>query len=150
MVPDISVGHNTFTCPHCDQRSDYSERDFQYTSEQADELANFGKIVKAFIDTVEKTGQPLQAASDLLSELEEAKEKGDASGLRKSKKFSFLKKWLPDSPEKIAAYIVIVTAIIQLLTEESVTKIDQTIIMNRIDQTVIIQIQDIVKKQERP
>lgn len=150
LAPNISVGHNTFTCPHCDKPSGYSEQDFRYTSVQADELANFGKIVKAFIDNVEETGQPLRAASELLSELEEAKEKGDISGLRKSKKFAFLKKWMPNSPEKIAAYIVIVSAIIQFLNEEPDTKIDQTTIINRIDQTVIIQLQDTVKKPERP
>jgi len=144
-IPNIAVGHNAFICPHCDQPSVYSERDFRYTSEQAEELARFGKIVEAFIDAVEITGQPLQAASDLLAELEAAQELGDASGLRKSEKFSFLKKWIPDTPEKIAAYIVIVGAIIQFLGEEPDAKVDQTIIMNHIDQTVIIQLQDILK-----
>lgn len=150
MVPNIRVGFNSFTCPHCENLAVYSEVDFRYTSELAAELANFGKIVKAFIHDVEKTGQPLRAASELLSELEEAKEKGDVSGLRKSKKFTFLKKWLPNSPEKIAAYMVILTTIIQLLTEEPDTKINQTTIINRIDQTVIMQFQGTEKKQERP
>jgi hypothetical protein len=141
MAPNLKVGHNTFTCPHCNQRADYSEHDFRYTQEQAGELATFGKIVKAFIDTVEASNEPLKAASELLGELEAAKDKGDTKNLQKSKRFSALRKWLPDTPEKVAAYIVIAQVIVQLLTKEPDKPIDQTTIINQIDQTVIIQLQ---------
>ncbi len=147
MYPNLKVGHNTFTCPRCNTKADYTEQNFRYTESQATELATFGKIVKAFIETVEASGEPFKAASELLGELEAAKQKGNISDLKKSKRFAAFKKWLPDSPEKVAAYIVIAQVIVQLLTKEPDKPIDHTTIVNQIDQTVVIQLQDDPKKK---
>lgn len=139
MAPTLRIGQNTFTCPHCNAKADYSERDFRYTSAQTLELASFGKIVQAFVDHVQSSDKPLEVASDLLGELERAKAKNDVAGLQESSKLSKIRKWLPDSPEKIAAYIAIAHVIVQLLTREPNVKIEYNTVIHQINQTVVVQ-----------
>ena len=45
MVPNIKVGPNNFTCPHCNQVADYSEKDFRYSPELSKTLHSYGKEV---------------------------------------------------------------------------------------------------------
>ena len=139
MAPNLRVGKNTFTCPHCNAQADYSERDFVYTKAQAVELASFGKIVQAFVDHVQSSDKPLKAASDLLEELAKAKTKNDVKDLQRSSNLNKIRKWLPDSPEKIAAYIAIASVIVQLLTKEPNVKIEYNTVINQINQTVVVQ-----------
>ena len=147
MYPNLKVGHNTFTCPHCDNRAEYREQDFRYTESQVKELATFGKIVDAFIKTVEASDTPLKTASEILSELEASKQEGNVTNLKKSKRFAAFKKWLPDSPEKVAAYIVIAQVVIQLLTKEPNKPVDHITVINQIDQTVIFQLEEKLEKK---
>lgn len=147
MYPNLAVGQNTFTCPHCEKQETYTEKDFEYTQKQANTLANFGKIVKAFVEVVEASSEPLKTATDILGDLENAKQKGDVAELKKSKLYSAFKKWIPDSPEKLAAYIVIIQVIINSLTNEPDKPLEQTTIINNIDQTVIMQIDDRQEKK---
>ena len=133
ICPTLVVGDNTFTCPYCKEQAGYTENDFLYTQQQASELASFGKIVEAVINVVNTSEDPLHTAREILGELEKAKVENDISILTKSSKLAFLSKWIPDSPEKLAAYIVILTTISQILTKEPAKPIEY--------KTVIIQIQ---------
>jgi len=139
QVPNLKVGDNLFTCPKCDERASYSERDFIYTKSQAIELASFGKIVGAIVDVVDASSNPLKAATELLHEFEDAKSRNDPSLFQKSSKLAFLKKWIPNSPEKLAAYVVIGQLIVRLLTEQPDKPIDHKIIINQFNQIVAVQ-----------
>jgi hypothetical protein len=139
MVPNLTVGNNTFTCPACDQQATYSEREFIYTKSQAVELASFGKIVKAIAEAVDSSPEPLKAASDFLSKFEEAKSNNDSSIFLSSPNLGFLKKWIPDTPEKLAAYVVIGQLIFQLLTKQPDKPIEYNTVINQFNQTYIVQ-----------
>jgi hypothetical protein len=138
LVPALRVGANTFICPHCQQRAEYSEQDFLYTPAQAQELASFGKIVKAFIDYVEAGETPLATASELLAELQYANARNDVSYLHNSSKLSGLRKWLPNSPEKIAAYIAIADVLLRLLSRDPGTTIEYNTVINQLNQTIVV------------
>jgi len=47
MVPNIKVGSNNFTCPHCNRVADYSEEDFRYTPELSKTLHFYGKEINS-------------------------------------------------------------------------------------------------------
>ncbi len=139
MVSNLKVGSNTFTCPSCDKRAEYSEKDFIYTKSQAIELASFGKIVKAIAEVVNASPEPLLAAKEILHELEDAKSKNDASQFLESSKLQFLKKWIPDTPEKLAAYVVIGQLVVQLLVKQPDKPVEHTTVINQFNQTYIVQ-----------
>ena len=139
MYPNLRVGDNNFTCPHCDNVRSYSERDFQYTPNQADKLATFGKIVLNIVHEVEQSENPLKRATKLLEEFEKAKNANDISQLKDSSNLVALRKWLPDTPEKIAAYLVIIQIIIQFLTKNPGQKIEHNTVINQFQQNTIIQ-----------
>ena len=139
MVPNLRVGENTFTCPSCDKRSNYSEKDFMYSKPQADKLAFFGKIVEAIISVVEESRNPLKMATEMLGDFEQAKSSNDPSIFNQSSHLKFLKKWIPDTPEKLAAYVVIGQLVVQSLINQPQDKIDQRTIINNFNQTLIIE-----------
>jgi len=139
LIPNLTFRTPTFTCPHCDSKSSYTDSDYIYTKSQANELASFGKIVKAIIATVENSHNPLKTATDLLGDFEQAKSTNDASAFDKSTNLSFLKKWIPDTPEKLAAYVVIGQLLVQSLTNQPQEKIDQRTIINNFNKTIIIE-----------
>ncbi len=105
------------------------------------------RAVAAFIDEVQASDQPLKVASELLQELEKQQEKNNSSKVKVSKESEFLKKWTPDSPEKILVYILIVKEIIQFLTVEPDKRLDQTTIINNI---TIIQTPNIKNNNSSP
>jgi hypothetical protein len=139
FAPGIRVGVNTFTCPHCNTQDQYSEEDFLYTPQQVLELASFGKTVRAFVEHIRLSETPLQAASELLSGLEQASTTGDVNKLRNTPRLLKLRKWLPNSPEKVAAYVAVAHVIFQILTREPSLKIEYQTVVNEIHQTYIVQ-----------
>jgi hypothetical protein len=139
LMPGVKVGVNTFSCPHCNAQGQYSEEDFLYTPQQVLELASFGKTVRAFVEHVRLSEAPLQAASELLHGLEQASATGDVTKLRNSPRLLKLRKWLPNSPEKVAAYVAVAHVIFQILTKEPSVKIEYKTVVNEIHQTYIVQ-----------
>jgi len=138
MYPNLKVGHNNLTCPHCNVVHSYSEKDFQYTGVQAKELASFGKIVQNIINVVQQSDNPLRRATEMFDEFEAAKRISSVENLKKSPRLKELKKWLPDTPEKIAAYLVILQIIIQLLTKAPERPVEYNTVINQYNQTIII------------
>jgi len=139
MAPKLAVGNNTFTCPACDQRATYSELDFIYTKSQVVELASFGKVVKAIAEVVDSSSEPLKVASDLLSKFEEAKSNNDSGIFLSSPSLKFLKKWIPDTPEKLAAYVVIGQLIFQLVTKQPDKPIEYNTVINQFNETYFVE-----------
>lgn len=137
MCPNLKVGNNNFTCPHCNAVHSYSEKDFQYTRVQAKELASLGKIVQNIINVVQQSDNPLKRATEMFEEFETAKKAGSVEKLHESPWLKALQKWLPDTPEKLAAYIVIIQIIIQLLTREPERPVEFNTVINQYYQTSI-------------
>jgi hypothetical protein len=134
MAPNIKIGRNTFTCPHCNTKGDYSENDFLYTRAQVNELRRFGKIVSDIADVVMASGAPLATATALLAELEAARV--NPSLLSQSPTWHFIKVWLPNTPEKLAAWIVILQVIKSLLTNDHEQKIDHASLLITLQPTI--------------
>ena len=138
MAPNLIVGQNSFTCPHCNVVLSYSERDFQYTRDQANELDSFGKIVKNIINVVQQSENPLKRATEIFEEFEAAERTSSVEKLQISPVLRALKKWLPNTPEKIAAYIVILQIVIQLLTKEPERPVEHKTVINQYNHTIIV------------
>lgn len=101
----------------------------------------FKSTVEGFIQVLKETDNPLKQAQDLFNDLQQSKTREDLSKLKKSQKFSKFKKWLPDSPEKIAAYIAIIYALIQLLTKTpEINHIEYNNFVTEYNQTLDIEI----------
>lgn len=119
----VHLEGNLTVCPRCGSSEPIPDGSFTAR------ISDFVRIIKAAPD-------PLGTARELLEELERAKSRDDLDKLR-NEQFVRFKKWLPDSPDKIAAYIAIVMALIQLLTHEPQIDIhNDTIVVNRIEQVI--------------
>ncbi len=107
MAPGSSATFigNKSQCPFCGSMENIPDGTFKAT-------------VEGFVKILEQSQNPLNRAKELLEALEKSKGSGDLAEIKKSSKFSEFKKWLPDSPEKIAAYIAIIYTIIQLLMQK--------------------------------
>ena len=64
----------------------------------------------------------------------------DLEEIKNLKQFEKFKKWLPDSPEKIAAYIAIAYTIVQIFTKSPNTSISYNYFVEQYNQTVNIEI----------
>ena len=96
---------NRSQCPFCGSMENIPDGTFKGT-------------VEGIVKILESSSNKFQAVKDLLEALEKSKTSKDLDRLKKSPKFLKLKKWLPDSPEKIAAYIAIVYTIFQLFLKQ--------------------------------
>jgi len=107
MAPGSSATFigNKSQCPFCGSMENIPDGTFRAT-------------VEGFVEILEQSKNPLDKAKELLEALEKIKGSSDLAEIKKSSKFSEFKKWLPDSPEKIATYIAIIYTIIQLLTQK--------------------------------
>ncbi len=100
----------------------------------------FRATVEGFAEILEQSKNPLDKARELLDALEKSKNIDDLAEIKKSSKFSEFKKWLPDTPEKIAAYIAIIFTIIQLLTQKPNIHIEYNDFVNQYNQVINIDI----------
>jgi predicted Zn-ribbon and HTH transcriptional regulator len=103
MAPGSSATftNNKSRCPFCRSWESIPDGTFRAT-------------VEGFIEVLEKSGDPAGRAKELFDVLQKSRTPKDLSKIKKSSRFAKLKKWLPDSPEKIAAYIAIIYTLIQL------------------------------------
>jgi len=65
----------------------------------------------------------------------------DLEEIKRSKQFEELKKWLPNSPEKIAAYIAIAYTIVQMFTKSPSTSINYNSFVEQYNETINIDFQ---------
>jgi RNA polymerase subunit RPABC4/transcription elongation factor Spt4 len=117
---------NVSQCPFCGSMENIPDGTFRGTVED---------VVKI----LENTPDRLKTAKDLLEALEKNKSKNDLSEVKHSSKFSKFKKWLPDSPQKIAVYIAILQVIIQMLTKNPSIRIEYNNFVNVYNKVTINQ-----------
>ena len=101
----------------------------------------FRATVEGFVEILEQSKNPLDKAKELLKALEKSKSSDDLAEIKKLSKFSEFKKWLPDSPEKIAAYIAIIYTIVQLLIQKPNIRIEYNDFNNQYNQVININIE---------
>ncbi len=99
----------------------------------------FKGTVEGIVKILESSPNKLQTAKDLLDSLEKIKNKDDLSKVKKSSKFAQLKKWIPNSPQKLYVYIAILQVIIQLLTKNPSIQIEYNNFVNIYNQVIINQ-----------
>jgi len=107
----IILEGNRAQCPFCCSMESMPDGTFRGT-------------VEGVVKILESSPNQLQTAKDLLEALEKSKSKNDLSEVKHSSRFSKFKKWIPDSPEKLAVYIAILNTIIQLLIKSPTIQIE--------------------------
>lgn len=123
----VTLMGNKARCPSCGSWENIPDGTFKGT-------------IEGIVRILEQSGNPLQKTKELLEALEEAKSQNDLIKLKESSRFRSFRKWIPDSPEKIAAYIAIVYTIFQLLTKNPTIHIDYNIFINQYNQVVNIKV----------
>lgn len=124
----VTLKGNKSRCPFCGSWENIPDGRFKGT-------------VEGMIKVLEQSEDPLKKAKELFEVLEKAKRQDDLAKIKASSKFSEFRKWLPDSPEKIAAYIAIIYTIILLLTKEPQVSIRYDIFINQYNQVVNIKME---------
>lgn len=117
---------NRARCPFCGLMENIPDGTFRGT-------------VEGVIKILESSSNRLQTTKDLLEALERSKSKNDLSKVKHSSKFSKFKKWIPDSPQKLAVYIAILHALIQLLTKSPSIQIEYNNFVTIYNQVVVNQ-----------
>ena len=102
----------------------------------------FRATVEGFVDILRGSENPLAKAQELLKALEKVKTQIDLDGVKELKGFEKFKTWLPNTPEKIAAYVAIIFTITQLWIKNPETRIEYNTFINQYNQTI-----DIVNKK---
>ena len=74
------------------------------------------EIIPDIIALVKESKTPLKDVSEILKVLKKVYDTLDYKSLEKNSKYSKLKKWILDTPEKLAAYATIVALIFQILS----------------------------------
>jgi len=134
----VTLSNNLINCPFCGSTQNLPDGTFRGT-------------VEGIVRVLQKAENPLEQAKRILEALERSRTAGNLSDLSKQPWYNRWQKWLPNSPEKIAAYIAIFYTIIQLLTKEPDKPVvyNQTFI-NQYNQTINIKDnQDPVQSQQR-
>lgn len=96
----------------------------------------FRSTVQGLLTKIQYSSNPLREASQLFEELQQSKK--DPTISKSSALLRKYEKWLPNTPEKIAAYIAIVYTLIQLLGRSPNSKIEYNdYFINEYNQTVL-------------
>lgn len=112
-------------CPGCKSLENIPDGTFQET-------------VDGVATLLLKSQNPLQEASDILETLEDSRQQGSIAPLKSKPWYLAFKKWLPDTPEKIAAYAAIFTVIHQSLTKDPGQRIEYSpTFIEQYNQTII-------------
>ncbi len=74
--------------------------------------------VQGIAQILRKSQNPLQDVAEILEALEDGRRKASVAPLQVKPWYEEVKKWLPGTPEKIAAYVTIFAAMQQILTRD--------------------------------
>ena len=107
----IILERNHAQCPFCGSMESIPDGAFKGT-------------VEGIVKILENSSNRLQTAKDLLEALDKSKSENDLIKIKHSSQFSKFKKWIPDSPQKLAVYIAILNTIIQLLIKNPTIQIE--------------------------
>lgn len=97
----------------------------------------FRDTVEGFIEFFKDSGNPLKNASELFEALQKSTTAKDLKEIKNSKQFKKLRKWIPDTPEKIAAYLAIAYTLIQFFTKSPTASINYNSFVDQYNQIVI-------------
>jgi len=100
----------------------------------------FKATVEGFIQILKTSHDPLKEARELLESLQKSKSANDLETIKQSAKFSKFEAWIPNTPEKIAAYIAIVYTAVSLLTQKPDTHIEYNTFINKYNETINIMV----------
>lgn len=117
---------NLSQCPFCGSMENIPDGTFKGT-------------VEGIVKILESSPNRLQTAKDLLEALDKSKSENDLVKIKRSSQFSKFRKWIPDSPQKLALYIAILHTIIQLLIKNPTVQIEYNNFVNIYNQTTINQ-----------
>jgi len=101
----------------------------------------FKDTVEGFIEFFRGSDSSLKNANELFNALQKIETPQDLEEIKRSKQFEELKKWLPNSPEKIAAYIAIAYTIVQMFTKSPSTSINYNSFVEQYNETINIDFQ---------
>ena len=107
----VTLKGNRSQCPYCGSMENIPD-------------GTFGSTVEGIVRVLEQSRDPAGTAKDLFDVLEKSKTPEDLEILKRSSKFSKFKKWIPDTPQKVAAYVAIIAVILQLLLKSPDVHID--------------------------
>jgi hypothetical protein len=78
----------------------------------------FKNTVEGIVKILNTVNDPVQTLKQVIKELEQAKQSNNVSDLDNSQIVSPFQKWIPNTPEKLAAYIAIFYTIYLLLSQQ--------------------------------
>jgi hypothetical protein len=107
----ITFSNYRAQCPRCGSLESIPDGTFQETVDG---------IAKLLL----KSQNPLQEVGNILSAIQDGSRQGSISPLQSQPWYLQYKKWLPDSPKKLAYYAAIFTAIYQVLSKDPSQKIE--------------------------
>ncbi len=102
---------NISQCPNCGSMEQVPDGTFRAT-------------VEGIIDYISQSTNPIQTAKEVLEELEITRVSPDLQRLKNVKTAPFFRKWVPDTPQKLAAYIAIIYTIYKLLIQQPTANIE--------------------------
>lgn len=82
------------------------------------------EMARDLLEVVNNSQTPEEAVREILVALKDVSESKRYSDLAKNEKYKALKKWIPDTPEKLAAYAAIAALILQMITKYPPQKIE--------------------------
>jgi len=121
----VTLMGNKSRCPHCDSMESIPDGIFKATFE-------------GFIRILQTSQDPLREAQELLESLRKSKSAADLEAIKQSPKFSKFSAWIPNTPEKIAAYIAIIYTVVSLLTQKPDVHIEYQTFVNQYNATLNI------------
>jgi hypothetical protein len=127
MLPGASATfiNNTSFCPHCGSAESIPNGTFRAT-------------VEGLIKVITSDENPLATSVEFLDALKQVKTTDDLVAIKQGNRFAKLQKWLPDSPEKIAAYIMIISTLVHILQGGQSSNIEYNTFVNEYNQTITI------------
>ena len=119
----VTLRNNKSRCPKCGSMENIPD-------------GKFRAIVEGFVNILKESENPLAQAQELLKALEKVKNQADINEIRELSGFEKFKTWLPNTPEKVAAYIAIIYTITQLWTKNPEIHIEYNNFINQYNQTI--------------
>lgn len=98
----------------------------------------FRGTVEGFIRILEEADNPNKEAQNLLDSLLDVSTDEDLEKVKNNPKFSRFAKWLPNSIERVAAYIAIIYTVTQMLTKDPDVSIEYNQFINNYNITIDI------------
>jgi hypothetical protein len=121
----VNLQGNRSQCPYCGSMEQVPDGTFRNT-------------VEGIVKVLSASSNPLQTVKQVLHDLEKAKKNNDVSSLDDSVPVTSFKQWLPNTPEKLAAYIAIFYTIYLLLSRQPAVNIEYNkIFINQYNSVII-------------